>query len=361
MTAHAVIGFSDVISRLPYFRRVFRSLFRLATEREPDVIICVDFGGFNLRFTHAIKRYIARRNDWFHDWQPKIIQYVSPQVWASRPGRAYQIARDYDLLLSIVPFEKNWYSKRVPKLRVEFVGHPIVERYARREARVAECGIGKELTELNKSKAASSEKRTEVVLFPGSRRGELRRHLPILVEVVQKIAAARKANFRMVLPNETLAEQARSLWTGALRVEIKVGGAEQALREVDVAITKSGTITLECALFGVPAVVFYKTSFFTYVPGRLIATVKYLAMPNLLDQAHTAAGTVNNEPLFPEFIQGAATPEAISRVALDLLSDDNRRENVTARLKEIVASLGPPGASQRAAKAISNLLEPHLL
>ena len=88
----------------------------------------MDFSGFNRRFAHAIRQYTRGRADWFHDWNPRIIRYVSPQVWASREGRAYQMARDYDLVLSIFPFEKEWYAKRVPELRVEFVGHPIVER-----------------------------------------------------------------------------------------------------------------------------------------------------------------------------------------------------------------------------------------
>ena len=95
----------------------------------------MDYGGFNLRFGHAIKEYV--RNNPFCEWNPKIIQFVSPQVWASRPGRANLLAADYDLLLSIFPFEKDWYAQRVPKLRVEFVGHPMVERFAKESSRVA--------------------------------------------------------------------------------------------------------------------------------------------------------------------------------------------------------------------------------
>ena len=129
MTAHSVIGLSEALKNYLKFRRLFHQLFQLALERQPDAIICVDFSGFNRRFAHAIRQYTRARADWFHDWNPKIIQYVSPQVWASREGRAYQMARDYDLVLSIFPFEKEWYAKRVPQLRVEFVGHPIVDRY----------------------------------------------------------------------------------------------------------------------------------------------------------------------------------------------------------------------------------------
>src|ERR1035437_1078031 len=124
MTAHSVIGLSEALKNYLKFRRLFRQLFRLALDRQPDAIICVDFSGFNRRFAHAIRQYTRARADWFHNWDPRIIRYISPQVWASREGRAFQMARDYDAVLSIFPFEKDWYAKRVPQLRVEFVGHP---------------------------------------------------------------------------------------------------------------------------------------------------------------------------------------------------------------------------------------------
>ena len=129
MTAHAIIGLSEAMKNYLKFRRLFRQLFRLALERQPDAIICVDFSEFNRRFAHALRQYTRGHADWFHDWDPRIIRYISPQVWASREGRAFEMARDYDLVLSIFPFEKEWYAKRVPELRVEFVGHPIVDRY----------------------------------------------------------------------------------------------------------------------------------------------------------------------------------------------------------------------------------------
>src|SRR5438552_3674206 len=130
MTEHSVIGLSDVLRDYLKFRRLFKELYRLAVEREPDAIICVDFSGFNRRFAHAVRQYVRSHRGWFHDWDPKIIQYVSPQVWASREGRAYQMARDFDLLLSIFPFEQDWYANRVPQLPVKFVGNPIIERYS---------------------------------------------------------------------------------------------------------------------------------------------------------------------------------------------------------------------------------------
>ena len=129
-------------------------------------------------------------------------------------------------------------------------------------------------------------------------------------------------------------------------LEIQIGGLASALAEADLAITKSGTITMECGMFGVPAVVFYKTSWPTYLIGRQIVGVEFLAMPNLL------AG----EEIFPEFIQDAATPENIANAALSLLRDGKRRQEVKAKLAKVVASLGGPGANARAAAAIMSLL-----
>jgi lipid-A-disaccharide synthase len=332
MTAHAVIGMSDALKNYLKFRRLFHQLFQLALERQPDAVICVDFSGFNRRFAHAIRQYTRGRNDWFHDWNPGIIQYVSPQVWASREGRAYQVARDYDAVLSIFPFEKDWYAKRVPRLRVEFVGHPIAERFGEGRVTGGE-GQGKSGAPL-------------VLLLPGSRPDELRRHLPVMLAALTLIRAQiASLRARMVLPNESLVQQAKAL-SLPVNLEVQIGNLPESLAAADVAIASTGTVTTECAYFGVPTVALYKTSWSTYQIGRRIVKVKYLAMPNLLA----------NEQVFPEFIQGAATPDNLARAALELLRDEGRRARVKARLAEVVASLGGPGATRRAAHVIVEML-----
>ncbi len=332
MTAHSVIGLSEALKNYLKFRRLFRQLFQLALERQPDAIICVDFSGFNRRFAHAIRQYTRTRADWFHDWNPKIIQYVSPQVWASREGRAYQMARDYDLVLSIFPFEKAWYAKRVPQLRVEFVGHPIVDRYGEGRGAGGE-GRGDQQTPL-------------LLLLPGSRPGELRRHLPVMIGALGLIRAkVPSLRARMVLPSESLVHQTKAFSLPA-SLEVRAGGLPDSLAEAHAAIASTGTVTMECAYFGVPTVALYKTSWSTWQIARHIVKVKYAAMPNLLA----------NEEVFPEFIQDAATPENLARAALELLRDEARRAKVKARLAEIIASLGNPGATSRAAEAIVRLL-----
>ena len=150
---------------------------------------------------------------------------------------------------------------------------------------------------------------------------------------------------RMVLPNPALKKLADKLSALQPNVEIQVGNLPQALAETDIAIASTGTVTMECAFFGVPTVTLYKTSWLTYQIGKRIVTVKSLTMPNLLAK----------EEIFPEFVQNAATPEGISHAALELLQNEILRGRIKERLAKIVSQLGDPGASQRAATAILSL------
>ena len=334
MTQHAVIGITDVLKNILKFRRLFNELVALAIERKPDVIIGVDYGGFNLRFGHAVKAYI--RDNPFSKWNPKIVQFVSPQVWASRPGRADKMARDYDLLLSIFPFEKAWYAQRVPQFRVEFVGHPMIGRFANDDLR---------FTRLEPASTSLVTRHPQLLLLPGSRKSELKKHLPPMLEalkLIQEKLPAAKA--KMVLPNPGLVQLAKFLGVTS-GVEIQIGELPWALAESDVAIASTGTVTMECAFFGVPTVTLYKTSWLTYQIARRIVTVKSLTMPNLL------AG----ETVYPEFIQNDATPENLAGAALDLLRNEPHRAKIKAHLGQIIASLGQPGAPTRAATAVLSL------
>jgi lipid-A-disaccharide synthase len=328
MTRHAVTGITDVLKNIFKFRRMFKQLLALAIEHQPDAIIGVDYGGFNLRFGHAIKQYVRKNPG---TWNPKIIQFVSPQVWASRPGRANRLEADYDLLLSIFPFEKDWYAQRTPKLRVAFVGHPMLDRERKLETKIQNPETGKD------------KDTPTVLLLPGSRKSELQRHLPPMAGALKMIREKLPAvKVKMVLPNDALSQLAKSLGTN---VEIQIGHLPDALTRADVAIASTGTVTMECAFFGVPTVTLYKTSWLTYQIAKHLITVKSLTMPNLL-----AAETV-----YPEFIQYDATPENLAGAALELLRDQTRRGKIKAQLEKIISSLGEPGATKRAATAVLSL------
>ncbi len=378
LTRHSVIGLIEVLKHYRQFKRIFDDLLAYATEQRPDVVIGVDYGGFNLRFAKALRAkagrakapaeppggfpndsaaqaaagsrlgvardalstadsaQAARREPSPYPWSPRLVQFVSPQVWASRAGRAKTIAETHDLLLSIFPFEKAWYAARHPQLRVEFVGHPAADRFA---------GLHSELGVERSAFDVSSASR--LLLLPGSRPSELKRHLPVMLPAARQVLAATSAQAVMVLPNDDLAALARKLSGGDLDgIEVRIGGLADELRRATVAIASTGTVTMECAYFGVPTVALYKISWTTYQIGKRIVTVKYLAMPNILA----------DEIVFPEFVQNAATPENLAAAALELLNNPRRREAVQATLRRIVASLGEPGAARRAAVAVADLL-----
>ena len=320
LAAHAVVGIWEVLKNYGKFKGFFEHLLKLALERKPDAIVLIDYPGFNLRFIKALRERSAGGT-----WRPKIIYYVSPQIWAWHESRVFQISRDVDLMLAIFPFEKAWYRERVPTFPVEFVGHPLIDRYA--------------------GQTFSSKQRNDVLLLPGSRVRELKKHLPVMVEAVNEMRKTVQFTCRMVLPAESLRELAKTL-APLDGIEVQVGELAGALGKARVAIASSGTVTMECAYFRVPTVVLYRTSWSTHALGRRFIKVKYLAMPNLL------AG----EQVYPEFIQDQATAPNLAAAALELMRDEKRRAVIQAKLDSVIGSLGETGASDRAARFISDLI-----
>ena len=186
-----------------------------------------------------------------------------------------------------------------------------------------------------------------VLLLPGSRVGELQRHLPVMIKALGQIYMKRSdVLVKMVLPNENLKQLAYDMTPMKADVEFQIGNLPQALAQADVAIASTGTVTVECAFFGVPTVTLYKTSWSTYQIAKRIVKVKWLTMPNILA----------DEEIYPEFVQGAATPDRLAGAALDLLQNEPRRIQIKKRLAQVVSSLGGPGANARAATAILSLL-----
>jgi len=337
LSEHAVVGIWEVLKNYFKFRRLFRHLLELATRREPDAIVLIDYPGFNLRFAKAIRRYNAQGDGAFREWQPKIICYVSPQLWAWKEGRVYQVAKDIDLMLSIFPFEKDWYAERVPSFAVEFVGHPLVDRYPAAKPAEKTVPLDPDLF---------TEQPT-VLLLPGSRRREIDKHLPVMLEAAVIFSEKIKTRLRMVLPSEEMLDLARRHIPTGTEIDLQIGGLAKALGQASLAIASSGTVTMECAWFRVPTVVLYKTSPLTHALGRALLKVPYLAMPNLL------AG----KELFPEFIQSAANADNLAEASLRLLRDKAERTRILDGLDRVATRLGQPGAAPRAAQAVLAILE----
>ncbi|HTV62598.1 MAG TPA: lipid-A-disaccharide synthase, partial [Verrucomicrobiae bacterium] len=230
-----------------------------------------------------------------------------------------------------------------PKLRVEFVGHPVIGRYpGTNRSGDAQNKIGNRKSEIE-SQFDGLSAAPQILLLPGSRASELRMHLPVMLPALTLIRAKiPEAKAKTVLPDENLARLAGSF---GVETEIQIGNLPEALARADVAIASTGTVTMECAFFGVPTATLYKTSWFTYQIAKRIVTVESLTMPNLL------AG----RKIYPEYIQDAATPENLAAATLDLLRDQCRRRDIKSQLEKIISSLGEPGASNRAAAAILGL------
>lgn len=268
LTDHAAIGPVDAIKNLGSFLRRRRFLANLARERRPELVILVDSYSFNQPLARAIRSFAHA--DAETGWTPKIVQYTSPQIWGSRPGRAAKMAGNIDLLLCLYPFEKDWYARRGTRLQVEFIGHPMFDRYATAPA----ASVGQD---------QQAEEVPVIVLLPGSRTDELKRHLPVMLAAAHEISLARSVWFKMVALNDRMADDMRSFQVaGSPKVEIQTGHLAEALSTATLAITKTGTITLECAYFGVPTLAMYKVSILFYMLARPFITVKYLAWPNLL-------------------------------------------------------------------------------
>jgi lipid-A-disaccharide synthase len=326
----AIMGLAEITGALPAFWRAFQALKRAGSERKPDAVILVDWPDFNLRLARALHRRGLR-----------VIYYISPQLWAWRPYRVRSIRRDVDLLLTILPFEPEWYKERGFD-RVEFVGHPLAGEVHPRQTREEFC----QRNELDASSPI-------IALLPGSRRKELERILPPMLDAINVLARQRpELQFVVALaPNRSLAEADAYIKTAlsnnshAPRLRIVQNETREALAAADAAAVASGTATLEAALINTPFVIVYKESFINWhTLGRLIS-VEHFGLVNLI------AG----ERLVTELMQRELTGERLA-VELMALLERERNEAARAELKEVAARLGSGGASRRAASAILGAL-----
>jgi lipid-A-disaccharide synthase len=309
LTEHAVVGLVEVLKNYLKFRRIFWDLVREAENRKPDAVVLVDFPGFNLRFAAQMKKRGI-----------KVIYYISPQLWAWHANRAKQIERDVDLMLTIFPFEKDWYAKHASKLRVEFVGHPFAER-------MRDEGGGMKREE------------SLILLLPGSREREVAKIWPIMRQVIDRMPLETK--FVAGAVNESMAAIIKHP-----RVTVEIGKAHEWMERATLAITASGTATMECAFYSCPMIVVYKVNWLTYLIGRMIVKVNWLAMPNV----------IANRAIVPEFIQHDATPQRITSAARLLIGDVTERQAMQRELAAVVNTLGGAGASKRAAELILTAL-----
>jgi lipid-A-disaccharide synthase len=312
----AVTGLTEAISKLP---RSFAALQRLVTAARaapPDGLIVIDSPDFNFRLAPRIKRLGS-----------PVIYYIGPQIWAWRPRRLATIRRFADRVLVIFPFEESIY--RDAGVPVEFVGHPLIDLAKATDDRATFL-----------SARGLSPACPTVAILPGSRTNEVHRILPDLVRAADRIRAEVPGAQFVIARAPHLDDR---LFDVVPREMVTVeGDTDTVLASADVALTASGTATVQSALHDTPMVIVYRLSPLTYQLGRRLVSVKTIGMVNLI------AG----EKIVPELIQDALTPEAVAREAVAMLTDGNRAAQVREGLARVRARLGGPGASRRAAEAI---------
>jgi lipid-A-disaccharide synthase len=316
----AVTGLTEALAKIPRSFAALRRLVRSAAADRPDALIAIDFPDFNFRLARAIKRL-----------RIPVVYYISPQIWAWRPRRLATMRRIADRVLVIFPFEEELY--RSGGIPVEFVGHPLIDLAAPtapRDTFLASRGL---------TPAAPT-----IAILPGSRPNEVSRILPDLLASIPIIrAAVPGAQFIVARAPHLDDNFFAAMGSAAVVVE---GDTDTVLASADVALTASGTATVQAALHDTPMVIVYRLSPLTYRLGRRLVTVSTIGMVNLI------AG----ERIVPELVQDAFTPEAVAREAIPILTDRRRVAEIKAGLARVRERLGGPGASRRAAEAILSVV-----
>ncbi|HZM96251.1 MAG TPA: lipid-A-disaccharide synthase [Vicinamibacterales bacterium] len=317
----SVTGLTEAVKVVPRSFAMLRKLVDTARDLRPHVFVAIDFPDFNFKLMAALRRLGI-----------PIVYYVSPQLWAWRPGRMDTMKEYVDRVLVIFPFEETLYRRA--GVSVQFVGHPLVDLIRPSQTR----------TDFLHDRGLRVDAPT-VALLPGSRRNELERIAPIVTQAVSLIRArVPEAQFVVAcapnIPDAMFAPFVHAHPDGQL-ILVR-DRADDVLVASDVVITASGTATIQCALHQKPMVVVYRVSPLTYRLGKPFVQVDTFAMPNL----------VAGRRIVPELIQDDFTPERTAEETIALLTDANKRAEMLAALAQVKEQLGSPGASARAADTV---------
>jgi lipid-A-disaccharide synthase len=314
----AVMGVWEVLKRYPWFRARFAEMLADLLEFQPDVLLLIDYPGFNLRFAAAVRRACP---------QTKIVYYISPQVWAWNKGRIPKMVKLLDEMLCLFPFEQSIFQNA--GLKTTFVGHPLVDELEERRI----PGLLRDSSLIG--------------LFPGSREREVARLFPLMIETAQAMKSARRElRFEVPAASPSLELQIRGLLAEAGAgdlIEVTAGGSHSLMQRACCAVIASGTATLEAAYYGLPYCLVYRMAWSTYALGRMLVKIEHIGLVNIL------AGRAVVE----ELIQDAAEPAAVTRSLLGFVESPARREALQVCLAETAAKLGGEGAHDRAAGAVA--------
>jgi lipid-A-disaccharide synthase len=318
----SVMGVTEVLAKLPSILKALALAKDALKQRHPDLLILIDFPDFNLKVAKAAKILDI-----------PVLFYISPKIWASRPGRAKKLKKLVSHMALILPFEKGFYEQY--DIPATYVGNPLLD------------------TGLLKVSSGVQEKQGEKVigLLPGSRVGEVARLLPVMMEAAKQLSI-KNPEYRFLV---SLASSIDSSWVegmvspyrGTVHAEIVPGEISGVFEKSDFLIAASGTVTLEAAIFGIPMVVVYKMSFISHWVAKMLVQVRFISLVNLI------AG----KAIVPELIQSQANPNIIAETTIEIMEDPERLRQMRNDLKNVRKLLGEPGASDRVADIALKMMD----
>jgi len=318
-----VLGVVEIVRKLPALRRAWRRLISEIDRRSPALAILTDFPAFHLRLSRILRRKHVRN-----------VYFVCPQFWAWRPWRVRLVKRRFVRGLCIFPFEEDFYRKA--GVQTDWIGHPLVDSVRAsltRESFALRYGLNPSLP--------------IIAVLPGSRPSELAHHMPQLMAAIAQMNSAGQRQFVFAAaPGLTQAQLKAHMGSLAPAIPIVENATYELLGAAELAIVSSGTATIEAALLGVPMVVVYRVAPFTAWVVRHLVHTRLFAMVNVL------AG----KEIVPELIQNAFTPERVVRETEGLLTSAEARETMRRELAAVREKLGPPGAIERAADIIAEMI-----
>jgi lipid-A-disaccharide synthase len=310
------------LKRYGWFKERFARMLEDLQVFRPDVLLLIDYPGFNLRFAEAVKKKCP---------ETRLVYYISPQVWAWNKGRIPKMARLLDEMLCLFPFEQPIFHHA--GLKTTIVGHPLVDELE--EQRIPQVRRDMGL----------------VGLFPGSREREIARLFPLMVETAKRLKSWRgDLHFEVPAASPKLAEQIRDFIVGAGAandITLTIGGSHSLMQRACCAVIASGTATLEAAYYGLPYCLVYRTAPLTYLLARMLVKIELVGLVNILAE----------ERVVEELIQEKAEPVAVERSLRAFLESPEKRETLQARMAEAVKQLGGKGAHERAARAVAGWLD----
>lgn len=317
----AIFGIVEALTQIPKFKRIMKFLVTESSRRNVGEALLVDFGGFNLRLAKQLKKHNIRTG-----------YYVSPQVWASRPGRSVRVRDHVDLMMVLFQFEKEFYKKW--DVEAVHVGHPLLDTVK------ADYSKAELFSLLNLDPSQKT-----ITIMPGSRPSEIKKLLSTFIAALKQLMLKGYKQFVFIAApglKKLLEEK-----TAGLPVKVIEENKYSVLAASDLVLLASGTAALEVALLGAPAIVVYRTSAITAFLARFLMNVNYVSLPNIiLDQM-----------VYPELLQKDCTRERIVEESLAILEDNKSCGRIRDQLTTLPSRLGQPGAIENAAKQFMLFLE----